>query len=86
MIRAGVRAASSREVVAGRLADLAMALFDGLGVRAMIDDPAMDVDPARLLVARALAPELGVEPDALLSPRITPDGCPLRGCPPVVVV
>jgi hypothetical protein len=48
------------------LADVAMALLDGAGVRALISDPAMDVDAARRLVAERLASELGLEPDALL--------------------
>jgi hypothetical protein len=43
-----------------------MALLDGTGVRALIQDPAMQVEPARALVARQLAAELGLEPDALL--------------------
>jgi hypothetical protein len=48
------------------LADLAMALLDGTGVRALIQDPAMEVQSARTLVARQLAAELGLDPDALL--------------------
>ena len=43
-----------------------MALLDGTGVRALIHDPAMDVEAARALVARQLAAELGLDPDALL--------------------
>ena len=42
-------------------ADVAMALLDGAGVRAMLDDPGMDVKAARRLVAAALAPLVGVE-------------------------
>jgi AcrR family transcriptional regulator len=49
------------------LADLAVALVDGLGVRALIADPQMDVGRARRLVAAHLAEELGVEPSALLA-------------------
>ena len=41
------------------VADLAMALFDGLGVRALIRDPAMGVERARRLAAERLAAELG---------------------------
>jgi len=46
-------------------ADVAMALLDGAGVRALLDDPGMDVDAARALVGRTLAPILGIEPSAL---------------------
>jgi AcrR family transcriptional regulator len=67
LIRAGVE---SGEFRAGAdpeaLADLAMALLDGTGVRALIQDPAMEVESARALVARQLAAQLGLEPDALL--------------------
>jgi AcrR family transcriptional regulator len=67
LIRAGVE---SGEFRAGAdpeaLADLAMALLDGTGVRALIQDPAMEVESARALVARQLAAELGLEPEALL--------------------
>jgi len=38
-----------------------MALLDGVGVRALIDDPAMDVEAAHDLVAERLAAQLGVE-------------------------
>ena len=48
------------------VADLAISLLDGAGVRAMLDDPGMGVDAARRLVAEALAPRLGVEAEALL--------------------
>ena len=66
VIRAGVQsgefeAAADPEAVA----DIAMALLDGTGVRAMLDDPGMDVDSARGLVGRALAAELGADPAAL---------------------
>jgi len=46
-------------------ADLAMVLLDGVGVRALIDDPAMDVEAAHALVAERLAPQLGIEAAAL---------------------
>ena len=42
-----------------------MALFDGLGVRALIRDPGMDLKRARALAAERLAAELGVEVKAL---------------------
>jgi hypothetical protein len=67
LIRAGVE---SGEFRAGTdpdaMADVAMALLDGAGVRAMLDDPGMSVEEARKLVAGALAAELGVEAQALL--------------------
>jgi AcrR family transcriptional regulator len=67
LIRAGVE---SGEFRAGAdpdaAADVAMALLDGAGVRAMLDDPGMSVEEARKLVAGALAAELGVEARALL--------------------
>ena len=47
------------------VADGAMALLDGVGLRALIGDPAMDVDRARRLVAEHLAGELEVEAEAL---------------------
>lgn len=66
VLRAGVEAG---EFDAGldveATADVAMALLDGAGVRAMLDDPGMDVPAARRLVAAALAPLVGVEPGSL---------------------
>jgi AcrR family transcriptional regulator len=49
-----------------RAANLAVALLDGAGVRALLGDPEMDVEAARALVATTLAGPLGVEADALL--------------------
>jgi len=46
-------------------AELAVALLDGAGVRAMLGDPGMDVDDARRLVARQLARQLGIDPGRL---------------------
>jgi AcrR family transcriptional regulator len=67
LIRAGVRSGEFRgDADPEALADHAMALLDGTGVRALIRDPEMDVDSARALVARQLAAELGLEPDAFL--------------------
>lgn len=67
LIRAGVKSGEFRsDADAEALADLAMALLDGTGVRALIQDPAMEVEAARTTVARQLATELGLEPDALL--------------------
>jgi AcrR family transcriptional regulator len=47
------------------VADVAMALLDGAGIRAMLDDPAMDVEAARALVAERLAAELGIDAGSL---------------------
>ena len=46
--------------------DRAIALLDGLGVRALLSDPEMDVERARQRVATALAAELGLAPADLL--------------------
>jgi AcrR family transcriptional regulator len=66
LIGAGIASGEFRaDVDAEAAADVAMALIDGVGVRALIDDPGMDVDTARLLVARRLGAELGLDPSAL---------------------
>jgi AcrR family transcriptional regulator len=67
VIRRGVESGEFREVDPDRVADLAMALFDGLGVRALIRDPAMSLERARRMTAERLAAELGVDPVALSS-------------------
>ncbi|TMK69569.1 MAG: TetR/AcrR family transcriptional regulator, partial [Actinobacteria bacterium] len=67
LIRAGIESGEfSADADPKALADLAMALLDGAGIRALISDPAMDVDAARRLVAERLAAELGLEPNSLL--------------------
>ncbi len=66
LIRAGVESGEFRaDADPEALADIAMALLDGAGVRALISDPEMEVERARALVAERLAAELGLEPDAL---------------------
>jgi AcrR family transcriptional regulator len=50
------------------LTDRTMGLLDGLGLRALLRDPTMDIDAARTQVAEFLAPQLGIEAGALLSP------------------
>jgi AcrR family transcriptional regulator len=68
-IRAGVESGEFKpELEVDELADLAMALLDGGGVRALIEDPAMDVAAARNLVARQLAAALGIDPADLKAP------------------
>jgi AcrR family transcriptional regulator len=49
------------------LTDNAMALLDGLGLRALLRDPTMDIDAARAQVAAFLAAPLGIDPAALLT-------------------
>jgi AcrR family transcriptional regulator len=67
LIRAGVESGEFRtDADPEALADVAMALLDGAGVRALIRDPEMDVEAARVLVASRIAAELGLDPDALL--------------------
>ena len=63
--RAPRAASSDPSVDLDAVADVAMALLDGAGVRALIDDPAMDVEAARALVAGRLASELGIDAAAL---------------------
>jgi AcrR family transcriptional regulator len=68
-IRAGVESGEFKpELEVDQVADLAMALLDGAGVRALIDDPAMDVAAARTLVVTQLAAALGIEAADLDSP------------------
>ncbi len=51
------------------LADRAMAMLDGLGLRALLRDPQMDLDRARSLVAEMFAAELGIDAAELLAQR-----------------
>lgn len=57
----------SSEHGAEEVADLAIALLDGVGVRALARDPAMEIERARELVTTTLAGELGLAPAALAS-------------------
>lgn len=67
VVAAGVESGEFRaDLDVERAADMAVALLDGTGVRALFDDPGMDVEAARAAVATALAGELGIEPAALL--------------------
>ena len=66
LIRAGMESGEFRsDADADAVADVAMALLDGAGIRAMLDDPAMDVEAARALVAERLASELGIDAGGL---------------------
>jgi AcrR family transcriptional regulator len=80
LIRAGLESGEFRKGLdVEAVADVAMALLDGAGVRALIRDPAMDVEAARALVAKRLAAELGVDPDALLAEAGGPSGAQTDG-------
>ena len=61
LIRAGVEAGEFRTDDPGRVADLALGLFDGLGLRALLEDPGIDLTRARTLIAQTLAAELEIE-------------------------
>lgn len=50
------------------LTDRAMALLDGLGLRALLRDPTMDIDAARAQVADFLAEPLGIDAKDLARP------------------
>jgi AcrR family transcriptional regulator len=65
VIRAGVESGEFAAVDPERVADHAMALLDGLGLRALLRDPEMDLARARRTIAELLAPELGLDPDSL---------------------
>ncbi len=66
LITAGIESGElAADVDVERTAELAVALLDGAGVRAMLGDPGMDVDDARRLVAHQLAGQLGIDPGRL---------------------
>ena len=66
VIRVGIESGEFRAGAdAEAIADVAMALLDGTGVRALLEDPGMDVGAARALVAATVAPLLGIEADRL---------------------
>lgn len=50
------------------LTDRTMGLLDGLGLRALLRDPTMDIEAARAQVADFIAPQLGIDAAALLTP------------------
>jgi AcrR family transcriptional regulator len=65
-IRAGIESGDFRSVDPDLVADHAMAVLDGFGVRALIGDPAMELERAHRLIADLLARELGLDADRLL--------------------
>lgn len=67
LIEAGIESGEfDAGVDAGAVADLALALLDGTGIRSLLADPQMDVEAARRLVAERLAGALGVDAKVLL--------------------
>lgn len=64
-VSAGVESGEFEPCDPEEIADYAMALFDGLGVRALLEDPGMSLERVPGLIAELLAPRLGVEPEAL---------------------
>ena len=66
VIRAGVESGEFDPVDPQEIADHAMALLDGFGVRALLGDPNMNLKRARRRIAELLAPSLGVEPGRLV--------------------
>ena len=60
VIEEGVASGELRDCDAARLADRALALVDGYGVRVVTGDPAMPVERARQEIWTALATDLGL--------------------------
>lgn len=65
VIRFGVDEGEFTTEDPGAAADIAIGLLDGLGVRALIGDPDMDVERVRILAATRIAAELGLDSAAL---------------------
>jgi AcrR family transcriptional regulator len=63
LLEGGVRAGEFRTDDPGGVADLALGLFDGLGLRVLLQD--LPLERARVMIAEALAPHLQLEPEAL---------------------
>jgi AcrR family transcriptional regulator len=66
LIQAGMDAGEFDSEDAGEVADHAMALLDGFGLRALLRDPAMNLERARRTVAELLGADLGVDPEELM--------------------
>ncbi len=66
VIQAGIDSGEFAPVNAEEVADHAMALLDGLGLRALLRDPAMDLARARRTIAGLIAPQLEIDPEALI--------------------
>lgn len=65
VMRYGVERGEFRTKDPQASADFAIGLLDGLGVRALMGDPEMDVERMRVLAASRIARELGIDPEAL---------------------
>ncbi len=65
-IRAGVESGEFAAVDPGPLADRAVALLDGFGLRAVLGDPRIDAERARREVTEMLARELAIAPKELV--------------------
>ena len=63
-IEAGIAGGELTGCDVARVVDRLLALIDGYGLRALIEDPSMPVDRARGEIWAALAVDLGVAPDA----------------------
>ena len=67
IIRGGIESGEfDSSADAEAIAKLAITLLDGAGIRALLEDPDMDVEAARRLVAARLGPLLGLEESALI--------------------
>jgi AcrR family transcriptional regulator len=60
-IRAGMESGDFADRDPQAVADHAMALLDGFGIRVLLGDPSMSLERAQRAVAERLAPELGVD-------------------------
>ena len=67
-IEAGIAAGEFADTDPDALADRLLALLDGLGIRALVRDPAVRLDLARAEVWRVLADEVGLGPEMPSSP------------------
>jgi AcrR family transcriptional regulator len=65
VIIAGVERGEFRTDDPGRVADKLMAMTDGTGLRALLDDPAMSLERAHRICAEVIAAELATDPDRL---------------------
>ena len=65
VFRAGVESGEFEAVDPEAIADHAMALLDGFGLRALLRDPQMDLATARRKIAGILGPQVGVDPRLL---------------------
>lgn len=70
LIETGVESREFRTGDPERVADLALGLFDGLGLRALLEDPQVDLERARQLIAETLGAELGVPTERLMPARL----------------